>query len=34
MKAIDLFNNWAIIGKDDGMILNHTPSVDFMLNFM
>ncbi len=34
MKAIDLFNNWAMIGKDDGMVLNHTPSVDFMLNLI
>jgi len=34
MKAINLFNKWVELKKDDGMELNHTPSVDFMLNLI
>ena len=34
MKAINLFNNWVELGKDDGMEKNHTPSVNFMLNLI
>ena len=34
MQAIDLFNNWVTLGKDDGMELNHTPSVDYMLSLI
>jgi len=34
MKAVELFNNWVDLGKDDGMERNHTPSVDYMLNLI
>ena len=34
MKATNLFNNWVDLGKDNGMILNHGPSVEFMLNLI
>lgn len=34
MQAIDLFNKWVNLGKDDGMEMNHTPSVDYMLNLI
>ncbi|MBF25185.1 MAG: nodulation protein S NodS [Flavobacteriales bacterium] len=32
MKAINLFNKWVDLGKDEGMVTNHSPSVDYMLN--
>ncbi len=34
MKAVELFNNWVDLGKDDGMERNHTPSVKYMLNLI
>ena len=34
MKAIDLFNEWAHLGKDEGMERNHKESVDRMLGFI
>ena len=34
MKAINLFNNWVELGKDDGMEKNHTPSVNFMIDLI
>ena len=34
MKAINLFNKWVELGKDDGMEVNHTPSVDYMFNLI
>ena len=34
IKATNLFNNWVELGKDNGMELNHGPSVDFMLNLI
>ena len=34
MKAINLFNNWVELGKDDGMEKNHTLSVNFMLELI
>ena len=34
MKAINLFNQWVELGKDDGMEVNHTPSVDYMFNLI
>jgi len=34
MKAVDLFNNWVDLGKDNGMEINHTPSVDYMVNLI
>ena len=34
MKAINLFNNWASSGKDDGMVINHTPSVNHMFSLI
>lgn len=34
MKATNLFNNWVDLGKDNGMVLNHGPSVEFMLNLI
>jgi len=34
MKAINLFNNWVDLGKDDGMEFNHTPSVNHMLDLI
>ena len=32
-KATEVFNQWAKVGKDKGMELNHTKSVEDMLNF-
>lgn len=34
MKAINLFNKWVELGKDNGMEVNHTPSVDYMFNLI
>ena len=34
MKAINLFNSWAQLGKDSGMELNHAKSVDYMISFI
>ena len=34
MNAVELFNNWVDLGKDDGMERNHTPSVEYMLNLI
>ena len=34
MKAIDLFNEWAHLGKDEGMERNHKESVDRMFGFI
>ncbi len=34
MEAINLFNQWVDAGKDDGMELNHTPSVNSMFNLI
>ena len=34
IKATNLFNNWVDLGKDNGMVLNHGPSVEFMLNLI
>jgi len=34
MRAINLFNNWVNIGKDDGMEINHTPSVNYMFSII
>ena len=34
MKAIDLFSQWVELGKDDGMEINHTPSVNYMLSLI
>ncbi len=34
MEAINLFNQWVETGKDDGMELNHTPSVNSMFNLI
>ena len=34
MNAVELFNNWVDLGKDDGMERNHTPSVKYMLNLI
>ncbi len=33
LKATEVFNQWAQVGKDKGMELNHTKSVEDMLNF-
>ncbi len=32
-KATEVFNQWAKVGKDKGMELNHTKSVEDMLDF-
>ena len=32
-KATEVFNQWAQVGKDKGMELNHTKSVEDMLDF-
>lgn len=34
MNAINLFNNWVDLGKDDGMVINHRPSVDYMISLI
>ena len=34
MKAINLFNHWVELGKDEGMEANHAPSVDYMLHLI
>ena len=34
MKAINLFNHWVDLGKDEGMEVNHTPSVNHMLHLI
>ena len=34
MKAINLFNRWVDLGKDDGMVINHRPSVDYMISLI
>ena len=34
MEATNLFNQWVDLGKDNGMALNHEPSVEFMLNLI
>ncbi len=34
INAIKLFNQWVDSGKDNGMILNHAPSVEFMLKLI
>ena len=34
MKAINLFNHWVELGKDEGMKVNHTPSVNYMLDLI
>ena len=34
MRAINLFNKWVSLGKDDGMETNHAPSVDYMLDLI
>jgi trans-aconitate methyltransferase len=34
MKAIDLFNHWATLGKDSGMEYNHAKSVKYMLRLI
>ena len=34
MKATSLFNQWVDLGKDNGMALNHKPSVEFMLTLI
>ena len=34
MKAINLFNKWAKLGKDEGMVVNHKHSVDYMLSLI
>ena len=34
IDATNLFNNWVDLGKDNGMVLNHGPSVEFMLNLI
>lgn len=34
MKAINLFNHWVELGKDDGMEVNHSPSVNHMLGLI
>ena len=34
MRAINLFNKWVSLGKDDGMEANHGPSVDYMLDLI
>ena len=33
LKAIEVFNQWAQVGKDKGMEHNHAKSVEDMLNF-
>ena len=33
LKAIEVFNQWAQVGKDKGMEQNHAKSVEDMLNF-
>ena len=33
LKATEVFNQWAQVGKDKGMELNHTKSVEDMLDF-
>lgn len=32
--ATDLFSEWAIVGRDEGMEKGHTPSVDIMLQHL
>ena len=34
MKAVQLFNTWADLGKDGGMEINHGPSVLHMLDLI
>lgn len=34
MKAVELFNHWVELGKDDGMEVNHSPSVNHMLDLI
>ena len=34
MKAVELFNNWVDLNKDQGMEINHTPSVEYMLSMI
>ena len=34
MNAINLFNKWVDLGKDDGMVINHRPSVDYMISLI
>ena len=34
MRAINLFNDWVNMGKDDGMQINHTPSVNYMFSII
>lgn len=34
MNAINLFNKWVDLGKDDGMVTNHRPSVDYMISLI
>ena len=34
MKAINLFNQWVDLGKDEGMQLNHSASVNHMLEMV
>jgi len=32
IPAVELFSNWADIGKDEGMEAGHSPSVEVMIN--
>ncbi len=34
MKAIDLFNKWVELGKDKGMEINHSDSVEYMTSII
>ena len=34
MDSINLFNEWATLGKDEGMAINHSPSVEYMLSLI
>ena len=33
-KATDLFSEWALLGKDDGMQQNHSNAVEYMLQIL
>ena len=34
MKAIELFNHWVDLNKDNGMEKNHSPSVEYMISMI
>ena len=33
-KATDVFSEWALLGKDDGMQQNHSNAVEYMLQIL